>query len=796
MSQEQDQDGKAEVETLPDVEVNRDWNFISSLLRHKTSPLVNGDATSDENVLERSGTVQAESSLAESSLAESSLIEGKNFEPVPDVSEPAQGQTIIDPVYGTAVTRITDHENDPSSGFARSYYSRIQAFNADESRVMTHAEDGYWHLYDPETSTHIKKLQGPAGAAEVQWDVDNPDIIYFVGTNGVDNEFYQMNVVTDEMVKLADFDGRVPWDNLFASRSRYEGSPSEDGEKWAFMAQDDSWNTLGIFVWDKSTDKILSTFDFAEHGIAEGPDYVSMSPSGEYVIASWSHESGLGTRAYTKDFSSFVQLHHGSEHSDLVKLANGHDAFVSIDYQANGGSVFYIDIQTGEKVDLFPSYLNGSVTAMHFSGRAFDKPGWVLISTYDENKASEWLHQKIFAVELTENPRIFNIANHHSMEGGYWTEPQATVNKDFTKILFNSNWGNGSSTDIDTYMVELKDYDIPELALSGDIVGTNQDDILIGTEQDDIIDGLAGNDTIDGKGGDDVITGGLGADTINGGDGIDTVDYSEATTGITVDLYWGSGEQGVAEGDQYTSVENIIGGNSEAYTDHLFGNDESNHIQGLAGRDNIEGGKGADIIDGGDQEDYAKYRYSETGVDVALTRETQIGGDAEGDVLINIENLSGSSHDDKLTGDEGRNQLDGNEGDDILSGLAGDDTILGGMGNDIIYGGEGNDSLHGQCGADVFVFEAASAFSGVDKIYDFSVEEGDILDISDLLIDYDPLDSNVEDFVRITDDGVSSILSVDVNGSGQDFIEIATFVYQADLMDETALAMSGNLVLV
>jgi hypothetical protein len=37
----------------------------------------------------------------------------------------------------------------------------------------------------------------------------------------------------------------------------------------------------------------------------------------------------------------------------------------------------------------------------------------------------------------------------------YMAEPHATANRDFTRILFNSNWGIPGSTDVDAYMVRL-----------------------------------------------------------------------------------------------------------------------------------------------------------------------------------------------------------------------------------------------------------------------------------------------------------------------------------------------------
>ena len=54
------------------------------------------------------------------------------------------------------------------------------------------------------------------------------------------------------------------------------------------------------------------------------------------------------------------------------------------------------------------------------------------------------------------------------------------------------------------------------------------------------------------------------------------------------------------------------------------------------------------------------------------------GGDADGDTLTDIENLTGSTSDDTLTGDTGDNVLTGNAGDDLLIGGAGADDLVGG----------------------------------------------------------------------------------------------------------------------
>ena len=72
---------------------------------------------------------------------------------------------------------------------------------------------------------------------------------------------------------------------------------------------------------------------------------------------------------------------------------------------------------------------------------------------------------------------------------------------------------------------------------------------------------------------------------------------------------------------------------------------------------------GADIIDGGTGIDTASYSDSSSGINVSLADSdmsfvslSEGSSDAQGDTLTNIENLTGSDHNDTLTGDSNNNQ--------------------------------------------------------------------------------------------------------------------------------------------
>ncbi len=240
------------------------------------------------------------------------------------------------------------------------------------------------------------------------------------------------------------------------------------------------------------------------------------------------------------------------------------------------------------------------------------------------------------------------------------------------------------------------------------INGTPGNDSLPGTGSADSIFGGAGNDTLSGSGGNDTLFGGTGADTLFGGSGNDTAEYSSSAAAVIVSLATNSGTGGDAQGDVLSSIENLTG---SAFNDVLTGNTGSNILAGGngddalfggagndtlfggAGNDTLSGGTGSDVIDGGTGIDTADYSASSGGVNVNLATGTGSGGDAAGDTLTGVENLTGSALADSLTGNSGNNVLTGGGGNDSLFGGVGDDTLAGGVGADVLNGGEGMDFI-------------------------------------------------------------------------------------------------------
>lgn len=237
------------------------------------------------------------------------------------------------------------------------------------------------------------------------------------------------------------------------------------------------------------------------------------------------------------------------------------------------------------------------------------------------------------------------------------------------------------------------------------VEGTTSDDALIGTDFSDLLIGLAG---------DDVLEGGSGADTLNGGAGNDTASYANSGAAVIVDLGAGSADGGDATGDSLTSIENISGSDND---DIVTGDGRSNTLLGAGGNDILEGGGGAmDILDGGSGIDTAVYTNSTNRVDVSLLAGTASGAQSTGDVLISIENLTGSSFGDTLRGAHDVNFLDGGSGNDILIGYNGDDHLLGGAGRDILNGGNGADIIDGGAGVDMARYNGSTEAVQIDLL--------------------------------------------------------------------------------
>ncbi|PIV74411.1 MAG: hypothetical protein COW55_09295, partial [Rhodobacteraceae bacterium CG17_big_fil_post_rev_8_21_14_2_50_65_11] len=211
--------------------------------------------------------------------------------------------------------------------------------------------------------------------------------------------------------------------------------------------------------------------------------------------------------------------------------------------------------------------------------------------------------------------------------------------------------------------------------------------------------------------------------------GVDTVNLSNDTFDQIVnlnslgiwDVYGLTGNVVVARG---TVIENFVAGSGNdrvtgnAASNRLEGNTGNDLLLGLTGNDTLIGGLGADTLNGGDGIDAVSYADAGGGLTADMLYTIANTGEATGDLMMFVENLTGSAFNDNLRGTNGTNEIDGGagddiifarDGDDVLRGGAGDDTLVGMAGDDTLIGGLGADTLNGGDGVDLVDFSGAAS---------------------------------------------------------------------------------------
>ncbi len=385
----------------------------------------------------------------------------------PSMPEPAAREPFRDPVFGTCLVRVTDRAtdlspDDPSAGL-KNEYSRVQSFNADGSRLLVRSIEAMWYLFDAHSLQKLDEL--PLGA-EPRWDAADPNLVYFSD----ETRLISYNVETGEQNLVHEFADDFPGQSLAAVWTKHEGRPSADTRYWGLMAEDEEWQAVAFLVYDRQTDQLVASRDMrGVPGVEEDIDHVTISPLGNYFLASFDRycENGqlgddahpCGLMVYDRDLTNGRSLVRIIGHYDPALDAEGREViiFQSIDQD----NISMLDLASGTVTTLWPIDFSHTAIGLHFSGCSLRRPGWALLSTYDGDPgAYTWMDDQVFAVELKPGGRVMRLAHTHSLvdeeqEHDYWAEPHASVNQDFTRILFTTHWGRSGTGEVEMFLIEL-----------------------------------------------------------------------------------------------------------------------------------------------------------------------------------------------------------------------------------------------------------------------------------------------------------------------------------------------------
>jgi hypothetical protein len=268
----------------------------------------------------------------------------------PNVAQPALGVPITDPRFGSTIIRLSDARSIGLAGIIPDY-SKRQAWNADQSLMMLRDNgNGNYRLYNGNTYQYIRTLSNVAGE-DVFWHPTDADRILF----NPDSVLYSYKISDSSVTQLRAFKQYV-----FAN-TRGEGNVSNDGRYYAFVGQ--NYNSLtgqvdfkDLGVYDIVTDSIISKL--ALPGSLNGFDWVSMSPSGNYVVVDYADDitgSFHGVEVYSRMLTPIWQKPLGAGHSDLGTDANGDDILVMDVYDPINDSLYFrkFRLSDGQETVLF-----------------------------------------------------------------------------------------------------------------------------------------------------------------------------------------------------------------------------------------------------------------------------------------------------------------------------------------------------------------------------------------------------------------------------------------------------------
>ncbi|PWI34190.1 hypothetical protein DI392_08365 [Vibrio albus] len=368
----------------------------------------------------------------------------------------------------------------------------------------------------------------------------------------------------------------------------------------------------------------------------------------------------------------------------------------------------------------------------------------------------------------------------------------------------DTNLGLTAPTDVDDSVLTIEVTGLPTLGTvtyangdpvqSGDILTEEQ---LLGLEYDAPYDY---DPVADGDVGDFTYSVSDGTGTVSGSVDITVVPFDIQATGDVRDII----QIDTTDPDNPVLAWKTIPGSADTEQDIPYDADGAN-INTYGGGDFVSTGAGDDTIFLGDASkanktegdeqalinDIEKFidatdaemQYMDTTSDSKVVDEytnnafTDVAFSGDGE-----DTVYGQGGVDLIYGGLGNDSLYGGDATDVLRGGPGDDYLDGGAGNDYLIGGEGNDILVGGEGIDTFIWKAEDLDGSTDTIKDFSIADGDKIDLSDILSDMS--DTEVDSYLNslsVTEsaNGLDSELIIEHGG------ESVTIVFEGYADDMT-----------
>jgi hypothetical protein len=421
---------------------------------------------------------------------------------VPHVRKPPYLKPVIDPTFGTEVTRISDDAGLPVPTLprghgrwgkdARHHYSKDQPWNSDGTLIaLENMKGGSPTRLFLDGDTYKVKFGKPSGypSGEERWHPTRAHPNERIIAKG------RMLVWFDVIKNATTRTWRLPFDVIGIGDG--EGNPSLDGR---FILLHDATR---MFLVDMDPQPPLDpypagrtgpAYDLSADGAAPkswGIGWASVSPSGQYVVVAYKGNrlrvfdvnprtlaltprplpknsprcTGTAEQGFIYDLGHADMTRNPFDRNEDVIV--GQESCRNIGERTPGvrtvkgagvGHVIMVRLRDGAVTSL--THPAKEAYPHHVSARNFDRPGWVYVGYYAYKKGAKRFNNEIVAVKLDGSGTVERLAHMHSdTPGTYRAESHAVPSRDGKRVLWASNWafqGDGERDDIQAYAVDTR----------------------------------------------------------------------------------------------------------------------------------------------------------------------------------------------------------------------------------------------------------------------------------------------------------------------------------------------------
>lgn len=376
----------------------------------------------------------------------------EEYWPMANLEKPNYLEDVIDPTFGTKITRITGDPgtavenvtNESWKTVARHGYSVRQPWNADESVIYLGRHFNYggsWGsslFLDGETYEVIKKATMPSGN-ESRWHPTEPNIRLILTNNSVKKWNYETNASTT----LIEFSG---YSNT--TLGNYTGNFSNDGNMVAVLATRNTDGKKVGFALDLENNIKYPDIDFSNINV----DFITISSLGTYIVVNANFGTGSDrTKVYDLEGTQtgpFWSNYGQPSHFDVTVDLNGDEVAVGVDKSVNDGRVISRRLSDGVITVVSPAGY-----ASHTSARSINRPGWVYTIS---SSSQSWgpFYNEIIAVKL-DGSRVERICNARNVMNIYDNQAQPCPSPSGNRVLFASDWSS-NEVPIQAYVVDFR----------------------------------------------------------------------------------------------------------------------------------------------------------------------------------------------------------------------------------------------------------------------------------------------------------------------------------------------------